>query len=484
MRYKFFTCLTTVFFIGINQLLAQSAIPNHPTKLQFKPLGWTVPVGTPFRTQLKNGLVAYIAEDHTLPLVQVSLYIRSGSLLEPEGKEGLTSLMASLLRLGGTSKYPADKLNEIIDQYAMNFAFAASESQITLSASFLSEYTDKAFEILEQLLFHPAFDMQKFENERKIMIQNIKHQFDNPGPSLKAAYQKQMYAEEISSRMATEQSVNKITRDDLINLHKKTFHSDKMILSISGNFNRDSILTDLNKIFKDTGSVSSTVNFPDITTKSKMKFLLVHKPMSQAYVRIGLPLFKRPHPDYYAVSLLNEILGGGGFTSRLAEKVRSDAGLTYSIYSNAESNYIYPGTFYIEFFTKNSSFSQAVDMIIKEVKTIITEGVTDKELSSAKASLTGELPSMFRSPFDIVSTYGWNEYYGRDQEHYKLYEEKLNKITIDDIHRVAKQYLVPDNFTYTIVGDSTALINQQFGDFSLSKTDVNTIAVDSIPMLP
>ena len=116
----------------------------------------------------------------------------------------------------------------------------------------------------------------------------------------------------------------------------------------------------------------------------------------------------------------------------IGAKIRSDAGLTYSIYSNAESNYIYPGTFYIEFFTKNASFSQAVALIIEEVQKVISEEVTELELENAKASLTGSLPSMFRSPFDIVSTYAWNEYYKRDPDHFKVYEETA-KVTREDL---------------------------------------------------
>jgi zinc protease len=458
-------------------------IPAHPSKLKFQPLDWTVPLGSPYRTELKNGLITYIAEDQTLPLVQVVLYIRSGSLLDPPGKEGLVSLLTKLMRTGGTSKYPADTLNELIDLYAMNFGFSATETQISFSASFLSEYTDKAMEIMEQLIFHPVFGSKEFEKEQKIMIQNIQHRFDDPAPILRAAYQKQLYTAEASSRLATEASVKNILREDLISFHKKTFVTPKMLLSIAGNFNRDSILTRIEKMFPPSTQVSID-SFPKITINSKIKCLMVQKPLSQAYVRLGLPLFKRPHPDYYSVSLLNEILGGGGFMSRLGTKIRSDAGLTYSIYSNAESNYTYPGTFYIEFFTKNSSFSQAVAMIIEEVRKVISEEVTEQELENAKASLTGSLPSMFRSPFDIVSTYAWNEYYNRDPDHFKVYEEKLRKVTRQDLLRVAKQYLTPDNFTYTVVGDTNELLNQETDGFSLSKMEVKVIPVDSIEVLP
>jgi zinc protease len=476
-------CISIVTAQSTNKQASSSSIPAHPSKIKFQPLDWTVPLGSPYRTELKNGLITYIAEDQTLPLVKIVLYIRSGSLLDPASKEGLASLMTKLMRTGGTSKYPADTLNELIDQYAMQFGISATETQISFSASFLSEYTEKALDIMEQLIFHPVFNLKEFEKEQKIMIQNIQHRFDDPAPTLRAAYQKQLYAGEVSSRFATEASVKNISREDLVGLHKKTFVTPKMILSLAGNFNRDSMLTRIEKIFPPSTQVPND-SFPQIAIKPKFKCLLVQKPLSQAYVRLGLPLFKRPHPDYYSMSLLNEILGGGGFISRLGAKIRSDAGLTYSIYSNAESNYIYPGTFYIEFFTKNASFSQAVALIIEEVQKVISEEVTELELENAKASLTGSLPSMFRSPFDIVSTYAWNEYYKRDPDHFKVYEEKLRKVTREDLLRVAKQYLTPDNFTYTVVGDTDALLKQETNGFSLSKMEVKTIPVDSIAALP
>ncbi len=476
-------CLSIVTAQSTKKQTSSSLIPAHPSKLKFQPLDWAVPLGDPFRTQLKNGLITYIAEDQTLPLVQLTLYIRSGSLLDPSGKEGLASLLTKLMRTGGTRKYSADTLNELIDQYAMKFGISATETQISFTASFLSEYTEKAMDIMEQLIFHPVFNSREFEKEQKIMIQNIRHRFDDPAPTLRAAYQKQLYTGEVSSRLATEASVKNILREDLVRLHKKTFVTPKMILSAAGNFNRDSMLTRIEKMFPSSAQVPND-SFPQIAINSKVKCLLVQKPLSQAYVRLGLPLFKRPHPDYYSVSLLNEILGGGGFISRLAAKIRSDAGLTYSIYSNAESNYTYPGTFYIEFFTKNASFSQAVALIIEEVQKVISEEVSEQELENAKASLTGSLPSMFRSPFDIVSTYAWNEYYKRDSDHFKVYEEKVRKVSRGDILRVAKQYLTPVNFTYTVVGDTDALLKQETNGFSLSKMAFKTIPADSIAFLP
>ena len=443
-----------------------SRIPSHPSGLKYDSLGWSIPSGEPYRLQMENGMIVYIAEDSLLPLVQISGFVRYGSLNDPAGKEGLSSLLATLMRSGGTKKYPADTLVELIDLMAMKFNLSAGETQFTFSASFLSEYTKEALDILEQILFHPAFDEKKLEKERKIFLEAILHRFDTCS-TLNAAYKKVMYPGEESSRMATAKSIKSITRDDLVKLHKKIIFPANIIFSAAGSLKKDTLIKNLESAFPRSTKKNES-GFPTVEVKPSIKCLLVNKKISQAYVRLALPLFKRPHPDYYAVSVMNMILGGGGFTSRLGTKIRSDAGLTYSIYSHAESNYNYPGTFLIDFYTKNSSFAQAVALTIDEVRKIAENGVTEEEITNAKSSLIGELPSMFRSPFDIVSTYAWNEYYGRQPDHYKVYAEKISKLTRDDILRVAKQYLVPENLTFVVVGDIDALMKVKDDQFSLS----------------
>jgi zinc protease len=242
------------------------------------------------------------------------------------------------------------------------------------------------------------------------------------------------------------------------------------------------MITRLEKLFtKDTLQTKSD-QFPSIGIKNEAQCLFIHKPLSQAYVRIGFPLFKRPHDDYYPVSLLNEILGGGGFISRLGTTVRSDAGLTYSIYSTAESNYSYPATLYVDFFTKNESFAKAIELTLKEINKITETLVTPDELKNAQSSLISELPSMFRSPFDIVSTYAWNEFYGRPDTQYKEYPDKLRAVTANQVHEMAKKYLDLSKLTYTVVGDTASLLHQKSDSFSLEKLKVKVTLPDSLTM--
>jgi zinc protease len=485
-----------LFFLAIAGLFASSVfaaepagkpacLPSHPAKISYPKLQWTVPLGSPYRITLKNGLRAYVAVDSQLPLVQISAYFRCGTLLDPVGKEGLCSIMSRLMRTGGTEKYQADTLDALLDLFAMKFSVAASEDVLHFTASFLADYIDTAFAVMQQMLFHPRFDAVKLGKEKQIAVEALRHRFDNPGPTLDIAYQKSMYPGSPAATLATEQSVGRIAHDDLINLHHRAITTGNCIFAIAGEFDRTAMLDRLEKLFSAAGTVSDTP-FPKIAAVPVTKCLVVHKPISQVYVRLGVPLFKRPHADYYTASVSNLILGGGGFTSRLGTRVRSDAGLTYSIYSSAESNYTYPGTWYIEFFTKSESFPQAMALTLLVIDSMRAGGVSAEELSNAKKSLIGEMPSMFRSPFDIVSTYAWNEYYGRSPEHFKKYPDSIAAITRDAVKRVMSKYLDPASFTYTVVGDTAALSKyNSAGGFSLEKMGPRrTITTDSIASLP
>jgi zinc protease len=367
----------------------------------------------------------------------------------------------------------------------MDFSVSASEDMLKFSASFLAEFIDTAFPLMQQMLFHPGFDSVKLEKEKKNALETVRHRFDNPGPSLDIAYQKSMYAGTPAARLATEKSVKSIRRNDCVNLHRRAVGTDRCIIAVAGAFDRPAMLKRLERLFPASDAAAIDTSFPAVVPKPALKCLVIHKPISQVYVRFGVPLFTRPHADYYTASVANLILGGGGFTSRLGTRVRSDAGLTYSIYSSAESNYTYPGTWYVEFFTKNESFPQALSLALQVVDSLRNGGPAADELSNAKSGLIDEMPSMFRSPFDIVSTYAWNEYYGRSPEHYRRYPDSIRAITRDAVRRMTAKYLDPSSFSYTIVGD-TAVISRFFNidDSPLKNmTPRRTIIPDSIAAL-
>jgi zinc protease len=443
-------------------------IPPHPKQLKYDSLRWSVPSGEQYRTVLQNGLRTYIASDSSLPLVELSGIIRYGTLLDPDDKVGIASLMGTLIRSGGTEKISSDSLDNILGQKAINISFSISDDMCNFKATFLSEYTDTSLALLKQMLFNPAYEQKKIDQHKAIYIESIKHRFDNPGPTLSFAYDKHMYQSTKNSRFASEKTLAAITREDLLKTHKKYFKSGNMILAVSGTFDRNTFIKKLETLFPKSNMVTDTT-FPVVQCKPSLKSLVVNKNISQAYVRLGIPLFKRPFDDFYPVMALNEIFGGGSFTSRLSSKIRSDEGLTYSIYSVAESNYTMQSTWYITFFTTSETFSKATGLIFSELDTIVKYGVTEKEVSDVKAVFLSELPSMFRSPFDIVSNYAMNEYNGRSPDHYQKYVDAIKKLSKSDLDSMARKYLVKENFSITAVGDTSKILKTNDTLFDITK---------------
>jgi len=447
-------------------------VPESPYKIQYQPLDWKVPSGDQFRHVLSNGLVTYIAEDRSLPYVRVVGFVRYGSILDPVVKEGLSGLMANLMRTGGTQAYQSDTLDALIDLFSLKISVSASETQVSFSCACLSEFTDTCLYMLSQVLFHPAFEERKVKKQTSIFLESIAHRFDNPDPILDAAYEKAMYRDGKNSILSTSKSVGRISRKDIVDLHASVFKTENMIVGISGNFSPKSIEQKLTALFpKAAAPLASSVHdsaYAAITVKPLAKSVIVNKPISQSYIRMGLPLFKRPNDDFYAMQVLNLVLGGEGFTSRLGSKVRSDEGLAYVIYSSAGSNYFFPATFFVEFHTKNETASKALAFSFEEIGKIRSGGITDEELSHAKKVLIDGLPSMFRSPDDIVENYAQNEYLKRPADHFVKYPSRINALTKADILAVTKKYLDPAKITYTVVGDTSVIYpNDTIKGFSL-----------------
>jgi zinc protease len=461
-----------------------TVVPVHPKYLKYDSLKWSVPTGEQYRTVLKNGLRTYIATDSSLPLVELSGIVRYGALLDTDDKVGIAGLMSTLIRSGGTEKLNSDSLDNILGQKAINISFSITDDMCNFKATFLSEYTDTSLSLLKQMLFTPAYEQKKIDQHKAIYIESIKHRYDNPGPTLGLAYEKHMYQSTKNSRFASEKTIAAITRDDLLKTHKKYFKSGNMILAVAGSFDRNTFITKLESLFPKSDMIADTT-FPVVQCKPSLKSLIVNKNISQAYVRLGIPLFKRPNDDYYPVMALNEIFGGGSFTSRLSSKIRSDEGLTYSIYSVAESNYTMQSTWYITFFTASETFSKATGLIFDELDTIVKYGVTEKEVSDVKSVLLSELPSMFRSPFDIVSNYAMNEYNGRSPDHYRQYIDTIRKLSKSDLDSVARKYLVKENFSITAVGDTNKIIKTNDALFDITKKQpqkvINVNALNDLP---
>ncbi len=437
---------------------AGEAIPKRPEELKYGKLQFDIPDAASFRHTLDNGIVAYIGEDHTLPLVDIGIRVRAGAFLVNVDKPGVAALTGTMMRRGGTTTMSAEQFDEKTDflaaQLSSSMGDTAGSASMNCTTPTLSECLDLFFEMLR----HPGFQEDRLALEKSNMLESMKQRNDDAGDIASREWQWLLRGKDhFSSRQLTAKQLEAITRDDLVAFHKAYWQPGNFMVTISGDIDTKTILAELNKRFADWKAEGPAVPWPPkaSTYKPVPGVYYVDKDIPQGKVRIGHLGLADPtwsNPDRFAVSVMNDILGGGGFTSRITKKVRSDEGLAYSAGSSYRKGIFAPGSFTIYYQSKSASVALAAKLSLEEIQRIQSEEVSEEELQVAKASFIDTFPQYFESAEAVVNLYTRDEYLGRSHDYWKNYRKNLEKVTVKDVLRVAKKYLHPDKFVFLIVG--------------------------------
>jgi predicted Zn-dependent peptidase len=336
---------------------AAQAIPDHPDKLVFQPIAFQPPVAKDHRVLLKNGLVVYISEDRALPLVNISLSVRVGSWLEPAGKEGLAGFTGAQMRRGGTKSLTAEQLDERLDFLAAQVSTGIGPTSGSASLNCLSDNLDEALALFVEMLREPRFQEDRLALAKEQALQEMKKRNDDSADIEAREWGALLYGEDhFTNRFTTEASVKGIARDDLLSFHRRYFYPASMIAAVSGSFSRAEMIRKLEAAFSGWPSPRTAVPpVPATIAPAAPGLYRVEKDVNQGRVSIGLPTVKRDHPDVYALEVMNEILGGAGFNSRITRTVRSNEGLAYSAGSGFGFGVWYPGRFRAAFQSKSRS---------------------------------------------------------------------------------------------------------------------------------
>ncbi|HEY8148898.1 MAG TPA: pitrilysin family protein [Vicinamibacteria bacterium] len=433
----------------------QSAIPDHPDKLVFAPLAYTPPSAKDYRVVLKNGMVVYIAEDPTLPLVNIELTLRTGSYLEPAGKEGLAAFTGSQIRRGGTRGLTAEQLDEKLDFLAASVSTGIGETSGRASLNALRDNLDESLKVFVEMLKEPRFQEDRLALAKEQALQDMKKRNDDSEDIEAREWNVLLYGEDhFSNRFTTAASVQSISRPDLVDFHKKYVHPANMIAAVSGSFSRPEMIRKLEAAFANWPGPAATVPpVPSEIHTAAPGIYRIQKDVNQGRVSIGLPSVRRGDPDAYALEVMNEILGGSGFTSRIMKTVRSDEGLAYSAGSGLRFGVYYPGSFRAEFQSKSRTVAYAAQLVLQEIKGMREKPVTDEELDTIKRNLIETFPSTFGSKAQTVGIFAADEYTGRDPSYWQTYRERIRAVSAADVQRVAQKYLTPDKMVVLVVGD-------------------------------
>lgn len=440
---------------------AAQAIPDRPEKLTFKPMTFDVPKAKDARIKLKNGIIAYVLPDPTgQPLVTVSLLIKGGSYLEAPGKEGSASLMGSLLRSGGTTKTPADQLDEKLEFLAANLMSNLGDTQGMLNLNLLSKDAKEGLGLMVEVLTQPAFAQDRLDLAKKNLRQAMERRNDDSTTIERQQLGYLLRGEAYyTNHQPTGASLEAVTREDLQALHARLIHPENFILSVSGNFDRKAMEKLLNETFgalKPGAKAQKSAAIPAAPFAAKPGIYVVDKDVNQGRVSFSLPGLRRTDADYYAVTVMNDILGGGGFTSRLVKKIRSDEGLAYSAGSGFTPGLFFPGDFRAAFQSKSRSVAYGICLAMAEMEKMRTAPVSAEELAVAKGSLVDGFPANFSNKAAVVGTFATYDYAGLNTDQLLgEYRAKIQAVTAADVQRVAQKYLTLDKVAILVVGKAS-----------------------------
>jgi predicted Zn-dependent peptidase len=410
------------------------------------------------RQVLSNGMILYLMEDHELPLINLDLMVRTGNIYEPADKIGLAGLTGAVTRTGGTKTLSGNELDERLDQMAAQLSVGIGTDSGGASLNVLKKDFDAGLALFADILMNPTFEEEKLQIAKNSALEGIRRRNDRPSSIASREFVKQIYgAENPYGREATEETV-----------HQKYFAPNNMILGVTGDFNKKEMIAKIEKAFAGGCSASEKclkagerwgkkkIDFPKpapVVERKQGGVYKVARPISQTQIRIGHLGIKQENPDFFALSIMDDILGASGFTSRLFRDVRTQQGLAYSVGSAMRPGNFERGLFIVYGETRAEASHQAIASMIDHIRKIRETPVSDEELKLAKEAFLNSFIFSFSRPEQIVSRQMSLEYYGLPADFLERYRDNVAKVTKEDILRVARRYLHPDQLVIFVVGD-------------------------------
>ncbi len=438
-------------------------IPARPDQLKYPELQYDPPNPADYRVQLKSGPVAYVVTNRELPLINIAILVRTGQYVEPDGKQGLSSLAGYLLARGGTKSKTAEELEERLAFLAAQLSSGVGETQGSVSLNLLSKDLDEGLGILREVLTAPRFQDDKIALIKSQTLQSIRQRNDDSSDIEERERGFLAQGEKFwANRYTTAASLESITKKDLQEFHQRWFHPTNFVVAVSGDFEPAKMTAKLEQLFAKwpfTGDVPPEI--PTNTELAKPGIYVVNKDVNQGRVAIMLPGIHREDPDYFPAILMNDILGGGGFTSHIMNRVRSDEGLAYSASSSLPGGVYYPLTFNASFQSKSRTVPYAISIVLDEMKKMAQQPPAKDELHISKRSFIDRFPRTFATKTQVATTFAQEEFTGRykkDPLFWDKYRDRIDGVTQEDVQRVAKQFLTSTNLVVLIVGQKEEIL--------------------------
>jgi zinc protease len=405
------------------------------------------------RTILSNQMILLTAEERSLPFVTLQLLIAGGSRMDSAGEEGASHLTAKGLLLG-TVKRGEKAINEELDFMGASLNSSSGRDYVTLTLRVLKKDLGKGVDLFMEVLTQPAFPQEEVKREIQKTLAAIQAAEDQPDDVAEKAFQENLFLSGPYRHPVegTKKSLPSITRETLDRAYKKIYHPNQSILAVVGDISQEEARTRLvPRLEKWPKGKTSDAPALNVFVKGP-KTVKIDRMLTQANIILGHAGVSRDNPDFYALTVMNYILGGGGFSSRLMEEIRNKRGLAYSVYSFFDPGKL-PGSFQVGLQTKNVSAREAISLAREEMKRMQKEPVSEKEIEGARKYLIGSFPMRMDTQGKLVNFLLQMEYYGLGLDYPEKYPRLIQSVSREDVLRVARKYLHPENCILVVVAN-------------------------------
>jgi len=405
------------------------------------------------RTVLENGLVLLTSEQRALPMVSIELLLDAGSRFEPGDQAGLANLTSKLL-LYGTKKRSASQISEALDFIGASLETGCAQDTASVSMTLLKKDLATGLELFADVLTQSSFPQAEIDRQKQAIIGAIRAAEEEPGHVAGKAFAAALFPQSPYGRPmeGTEASVKTLTQKSLREFFSRNYRPNRAILAVVGDVSEAEIVKALNGAFRAWTKGEPSGAAPTTSKVGPAKIVRINKDLTQANIVLGHNGVERGNPDYYAIQVMNYILGGGGFSSRAMDSIRNERGLAYSVYSffAAEKSH---GAFEFIMQTKNETALEAARIAIGEMRRMREEPVSEQELNDAKDYLIGSFPLRFDTNRKVAGFLSQVEYFKLGLDYPGRYPDLIRRVTREDVQRVAKQYLQPEKLITIIVGN-------------------------------
>lgn len=450
-RFNFYTYMfASLMILCLMDFAAFAGDPSLPSPdlLKYPPLQFSIPKAE--HTTLKNGIILYSLEDRELSLVDVSVIVRMGSVNDPENMAGLAELTGRTMRTGGVDGMTGAAVDAALDRIAAELSISVNQDHASFHMSLMRKDLEAGLDLLSKIITSPAFEEGRVKLEKDLKIEDIHRIVDDPQHLCFREFGRLFYPYDPRGNISTLSSIASIQREDIRNFYRKFFFPGNMMMAVTGDISSAESAAAIGKYFESwhANGIQPAILSTPKPPPNGLYFIL--KDVPQAIIISGRLSPPKAEADSYAFEILNFILGGGGFRSRIFQEIRSNRGLAYSTGSSYNARRTY-GLFATYAFTKAASTAEVLSLMKSILADARKEPARKSEIQYSKESIRNSFIFSFTTAGQIAGQELMVHFDGLPEDYLEKYRYRMENVTVDDIKEAARRYLADNQNVLTVV---------------------------------